>query len=82
VTKAEKRRSPACKAAKSHSKEKCTHERNYPDLQRASFFSFPKEAELQKKVSFFKEERHQKRKPNYIESHDLFRSIPRRIRIL
>ena len=28
-----------------------------------------------------KEERHQKRKSNYIESHDLFCSLPKRIRI-
>lgn len=38
---------------KSHSKEKCTHERKYPDLQRVSFFSFPKEAELRKKWFHF-----------------------------
>ena len=38
---------------KSHSKEKCTHERKYPDLQRVSFFSFPKEPELRSKWFHF-----------------------------
>ena len=37
----------SCK--KSHSKEKCTHERKYPELQNVSFFSIPKERELQRK---------------------------------
>ena len=31
---------------------------------------------MEEVVSFFKEKRHQKRKPNYIESHDLFLSFP------
>ena len=38
---------------KSHSKEKCTHERKYPDLQSVSFFSFPKEAEIRRKWFHF-----------------------------
>ena len=38
---------------KAHSKEKCTHERKYPELQNVSFFSFPKEAELRRKWFHF-----------------------------
>ena len=38
---------------KSHSKEKCTHEGKYPELQNVLFFSFPKEAELWRKWFHF-----------------------------
>ena len=38
---------------KSHSKEKCTHERKYPELQNILFFSFPKSAELRRKRFHF-----------------------------
>jgi len=38
---------------KSHSKEKCTHEKKYPELQNISFFSFPKEAEVRRKWFHF-----------------------------
>ena len=38
---------------KSHSKEKCTHERKYPDLQSVLFFSFPKEADIRRKWFHF-----------------------------
>ena len=38
---------------KSHSKEKCTHERKYPELQNVTFFPFPKDAELRRKWFIF-----------------------------